>query len=42
VTPPLVISDGEVDLAVDLIGTAIADAAAGKVGDEQIAPYAGW
>jgi 4-aminobutyrate aminotransferase len=42
VTPPLVITDDEVDLAVDLIGTAIADAAAGKVSDEQIAPYAGW
>lgn len=42
VTPPLVITDEEVDLAVDLIGTAIADAAAGKVSDEQIAPYGGW
>jgi 4-aminobutyrate aminotransferase len=42
VTPPLVITDHEVDLAVEIIGTAIEDAAAGKVSDEQIAPYAGW
>jgi 4-aminobutyrate aminotransferase len=42
VTPPLVISDDEVDQAVDLLGCAIADAAAGKVADETIAPYAGW
>jgi len=36
------ISDDEVDLVVDLIGTAIADAAAGRVSDEQIAPHAKW
>lgn len=42
VTPPLVISDDEVDRAVDLLGSAIADAAAGKVADETVAPYAGW
>lgn len=42
VTPPLVISDEEVDHAVDLLGSAIADAAAGKVADETVAPYAGW
>jgi 4-aminobutyrate aminotransferase len=42
VTPPLVISDDEVDLAVDLLGSAIEDAAMGKVADEVVAPYAGW
>lgn len=42
VTPPLVISDDEVDRAVDILGTAIADAAGGKVADETVAPYAGW
>jgi 4-aminobutyrate aminotransferase len=42
VTPPLVISDEEVDQAVDLIGRAITDAAAGVVPDEAVAAYAGW
>ena len=40
--PPLIISDEEIDLAVDILGKAIADAAAGKVSDEAVAPYAGW
>jgi 4-aminobutyrate aminotransferase len=42
VTPPLVISDAEVDRAVDLIGRAITDAAAGVVPDEAVAAYTGW
>jgi 4-aminobutyrate aminotransferase len=42
VTPPLVISDDEVDTAVDLLGRAISDAAAGLVPDEAVAAYAGW
>jgi len=42
ITPPLVISEAEVDLAVDLLARAIADAAAGKVSDDEIAPFAGW
>lgn len=42
VTPPLVISDDEVDTAVDILGRAISDAAAGLVPDEAVAAYAGW
>lgn len=42
ITPPLTISDGEVDAAVDILDRAIADAAAGKVSDAAVAPYAGW
>jgi 4-aminobutyrate aminotransferase len=42
VTPPLVISDDEVDTAVELLGRAISDAAAGLVPDEAVAAYAGW
>jgi 4-aminobutyrate aminotransferase len=42
VTPPLVISDEEVDRAVELLGQAISDAAAGLVPDEAVAGFAGW
>ena len=42
VTPPLVITDAEVDRAVEIIGTAIDDAAAGKVPADVVAAYAGW
>jgi 4-aminobutyrate aminotransferase len=42
VTPPLIITDAEVDRAIDLLVAGIRDAAAGKVSDEQIAPFAGW
>lgn len=42
ITPPLVITDDEVDQAVEILGRAIADAADGKVDDERIAPFAGW
>jgi 4-aminobutyrate aminotransferase len=42
VTPPLVITDAEVDQAVELLGRAVAEAAAGQVPDEAVAPYAGW
>jgi 4-aminobutyrate aminotransferase len=42
ITPPLIITDEEVDLAVEILGTAIADVAAGKVPDELVAPFAGW
>lgn len=42
VTPPLVITDAEVDRAVELLAQGIEDAAAGTVSDAQIAPYAGW
>jgi 4-aminobutyrate aminotransferase len=42
VTPPLVITDAEVDRAVEIIGTAIDNAAAGKVPADVVATYAGW
>ncbi len=42
VTPPLVLTDEEADLAVELLVQGIRDAAAGKVSDEQVAPFAGW
>jgi 4-aminobutyrate aminotransferase len=42
VTPPLVITDDEVDRAVELLAQGIEDAAAGKVSDAQVAPFAGW
>jgi 4-aminobutyrate aminotransferase len=42
ITPPLVIDDHEVDLAVEILGSAIADTAAGRVPHELVAPFAGW
>lgn len=42
ITPPLVITDEEVDRSVEVLVAAIADAAAGRVPDELVAPYAGW
>ena len=42
ITPPLIISDEEVDMALDILARAIADAAAGMVSDEAVAPFAGW
>jgi 4-aminobutyrate aminotransferase len=42
VTPPLVITDAEVDRAVALLAQGIEDAASGAVSDAHIAPYAGW
>jgi len=42
VTPPLIITDAEVDRAVQILGEAIADAASGVVSDDEVAPYAGW
>ncbi len=42
ITPPLVITDEEVDRGVEILVTAIRDAAAGRVSDELVAPYAGW
>ena len=40
VTPPLTISDAEIDLAVQILAQAIAEA--DMVSDEEVAPYAGW
>lgn len=42
ITPPLVITDDEVDRAVDLLVQGIREAAGGTVSDDQIAPYSGW
>lgn len=42
ITPPLVISDDEIDRATDILDRAIADAIAGRVTDEEVRPYAGW
>jgi 4-aminobutyrate aminotransferase len=42
VTPPLVITDEEIDRAIDILGQAIDDAVAGKVPADVIAAYAGW
>jgi 4-aminobutyrate aminotransferase len=42
ITPPLVLTDAEASRAVEIIGAAIADAAAGTVNAEEVARYAGW
>lgn len=42
VTPPLVITDSQVDQAVELLAVAIEDASAGKVSDATVAPFTGW
>jgi 4-aminobutyrate aminotransferase len=42
ITPPLVLTEAEAGQAVELLGAAIADAAAGKVNAEEVARYAGW
>jgi 4-aminobutyrate aminotransferase len=42
VTPPLVLTEDEAGRAVEILGAAIADAAAGRVDDEEVARYAGW
>lgn len=41
-TPPLTVSADEVQQAMDLLVSALDDAARGLVSDEQIAPYSGW
>jgi 4-aminobutyrate aminotransferase len=40
VTPPLTISDAEIDQAVEILAQAVEEADA--VSDEEVAPYAGW
>ena len=42
ITPPLVLTEAEAGRAVELLGAAIADAAAGRVNAEEVARYAGW
>jgi 4-aminobutyrate aminotransferase len=41
-TPPLVISESEVDQAVTLIVQSVTDAVAGVVSDDEVAGFAGW
>jgi len=42
ITPPLILTQAEVDEGVAILDQALADVAAGKVSDEAIARYAGW
>ena len=42
ITPPLVLTEAEAAKAVEILGAAIADAAAGRVNAEEVARYAGW
>ncbi|MFD3449187.1 aspartate aminotransferase family protein [Microbacteriaceae bacterium 4G12] len=42
ITPPLVITDDEVDRAVGILDRAISDAIAGVVTKEEVAHYVGW
>lgn len=42
ITPPLVLTEAEAVRAAEILGAAIADAAAGTVDDEEVARYAGW
>ncbi|MBX7453800.1 aspartate aminotransferase family protein [Mycolicibacterium sp. 3033] len=42
ITPPLVLTEAQAATAADILGTAIADAAAEKVDAEEVAKYAGW
>ena len=41
-TPPLTLSSGEAELAVEILDRAIGDVEDGLVPDESVAPYAGW
>jgi 4-aminobutyrate aminotransferase len=42
ITPPLIMTEAEVDEGVAILDQAISDVFAGKVNDEAIARYAGW
>ena len=42
ITPPLTISEAEVDEGLAILDQALEDVAAGKVADEEVARFAGW
>jgi 4-aminobutyrate aminotransferase len=42
ITPPLILTEAEVDQGVAILDQALADVAAGLVSNESIARYAGW
>lgn len=42
ITPPLVLTEDEAVRGAEILGAAIADAAAGRVDAEEVAKYAGW
>lgn len=42
ITPPLIISDGQVQQAIEILDRALSDAEAGRVDQESVAAYSGW
>jgi 4-aminobutyrate aminotransferase len=42
ITPPLVISDDEIERGVEILDQSIAEVANGLVPDERLRDYAGW
>ena len=42
ITPPLVMTQMEVDEGIAILDTALTDVQAGRVSDEIVAPFAGW
>ncbi len=42
ITPPLIMTEGEVDEGIEILDRALGDVAAGRVSDDLVAPFAGW